>query len=382
MDSPLLELPGAIPAPDDSPDVGVPWHFGDPFGEQRAAVRSAVVVDRSHRQVVAVPGQERLSWLHLVLSQHLTELGENQGTEALVLDSQGRVDCHMLVAHHEEVVYLDYEAGATATSALPSMGTDGTQPLAEYLEAMRFWSAVEPREATGEFAVFTVLGPQGAEVLERAGITEPPTAPYGVVALPGGGLARQVPFRQVYAVDLLVPRASMVDWWTLLTDSGARRAGTMAYEALRVEALRPRAGLDTDERAIPHELGWIHTAAHVAKGCYRGQETVAKVHNVGKPPRRMVLLHLDGSVEIQPETGDPVRHGQRSVGRVGSVVMHHELGPVALALLKRSAPVDAELTAGDPEQERAVAASVDPDSVPPDTGEPPGRVAVQGLKGQ
>ncbi|NYH78840.1 hypothetical protein FHR84_002165 [Actinopolyspora biskrensis] len=382
MNSPLLELPGAVPAPDDSPDSGVPWHFGDPFGEQRAAVRNAVVVDRSHRQVIAVPGEERLSWLHLVLSQHLTELAEDRGTEALVLDNQGRVDSHMLVAHHDEVVYLDCEAGSTATSALPSMGTDGTQSLVEYLEAMRFWSAVEPRDATDEFAVFTVIGPEATGVLEEAGVTEPPTEPYGIAALPGGGLVRQVPFRQVYTADLLVPRESMVDWWMRLTGGGARRAGTMAYEALRVEALRPRVGMDTDERSIPHELGWIHTAAHVAKGCYRGQETVAKVHNVGKPPRRMLLLHLDGSLEIRPETGDPVHRGERSVGRVGSVVLHHELGPVALALLKRSAPVDEQFTAGDAEQERAVAATVDPDSVPPDTGEPPGRVAVQGLRGQ
>ncbi|MER2093496.1 MAG: folate-binding protein, partial [Saccharopolyspora rectivirgula] len=79
---------------------------------------------------------------------------------------------------------------------------------------------------------------------------------------------------------------------------------------------------------------------------------------------------------------DPVRLGERQVGRVGSVVQHHELGPIALALLKRTAPVDAELMAGDPEQDRAVAAAVDPDSVPPDTGEPPGRAAMRGLRGR
>ncbi|GAA4853860.1 CAF17-like 4Fe-4S cluster assembly/insertion protein YgfZ [Saccharopolyspora rosea] len=378
MSSPLLQLPGAVPAPDESPDVGVPWHFGDPFAEQRSATRSAVLVDRSHRQVIAVPGQDRLSWLHLVLSQHVSELADGRGTEALVLDSHGRVDCHLMVAHHDGVVYLDTDRGAQATSALPTIGVDGRQALPEYLEAMRFWSEVEPRDATGEFAVLTLIGPDAAGVLAR--FADVPSKPYDVVGLPGGGFARQVPFRALYTADLVVPRGSLVDWWTKLTDAGVRPSGTLAFEALRVEALRPRVGLDTDERAIPHELGWIHVAAHVAKGCYRGQETVAKVHNVGKPPRRMVLLHLDGSVDVLPETGDPVRHGERAVGRVGSVVQHHELGPVALALLKRSAPVDAELTAGDPEQDRSVAAAVDPDSVPPDTGEPPGRVAARGLR--
>ncbi|RRO13293.1 folate-binding protein [Saccharopolyspora rhizosphaerae] len=376
----MLDLPGAVPAPEESVDVGVPWHFGDPFAEQRSAARSAVLVDRSHREVIAVPGEERLSWLHLVLSQHLTELPAGQGTEALVLDTHGRVDSHMLVAHHDGVVYLDTEKGAEATSALPTIGVDGRQTLLEYLDAMRFWSKVEPRDATSELAVLTAIGPDAAGIL--AGFTEVPSGAYEVRGLPGGGFVRNVPFRALQTYDLLVPRESLVDWWLKLTDAGIRPSGTMAFEALRVEALRPRVGLDTDDRAIPHELGWIHLAAHVAKGCYRGQETVAKVHNVGKPPRRMVLLHLDGSVEVTPETGDPVHHGDRKVGRVGSVVQHHELGPVALALLKRSAPVDVELMAGDPAEERAVAAAVDPDSVPPDTGEPPGRLAAERLRGR
>ncbi|MER6991926.1 folate-binding protein [Saccharopolyspora hirsuta] len=380
MSSPLLDLPGAVPAPEDAVDVGVPWHFGDPFAEQRSASRSAVLVDRSHRQVIAVPGEERLSWLHLVLSQHLTELPDGQGTEALILDSHGRVDCHLLVAHHEGVVYLDTDAGAQATSALPTIGVDGKQTVPEYLEAMRFWSKVEPRDATAEFAVLTAVGPDAGGILAQ--FTAVPSAPYEVKPLPGGGFARNVPFRSLPTIDLVVPRESLVEWWTKLTDAGIRPSGTLAFEALRVEALRPRVGLDTDDRAIPHELGWVHVAAHVAKGCYRGQETVAKVHNVGKPPRRMVLLHLDGSVEVQPETGDPVWHGDRKVGRVGSVVQHHELGPVALALLKRSTPVDAELVAGDPAEDRAVAAAVDPDSVPPDSGEPPGRVAAERLRGR
>lgn len=380
MSSPLLQLPGAVPAPEDTLDHGVPWHFGDPFAEQRTAARRAVLVDRSHRQVIAVPGAERLSWLHLVLSQHLTELPDGQGTEALVLDSAGHIDAHMMVAHHDEVVVLDTDAGAQASSALPTIGVDGKQTLVEYLEAMRFWSQVEPQDATDEYAVLTAIGPEAANVL--SGHVRVPDQPFGVTGLPGGGFVRRVDFRALPTYDLLVPRGSLVDWWTALTDAGIRPSGTLAYEALRVEALRPRVGPDTDERAIPHELGWVHVAAHVAKGCYRGQETVAKVHNVGKPPRRLLLLHLDGSVEVRPEPGEPVLSGERTVGRVGSVVQHHELGPIALALIKRSTPVDTELMAGDPQEGRAVAAAVDPDSIPPDTGEPPGRVAAQGLRGR
>ncbi|MGH3438584.1 MAG: YgfZ/GcvT domain-containing protein, partial [Sciscionella sp.] len=132
-----------------------------------------------------------------------------------------------------------------------------------------------------------------------------------------------------------------------------------------------------DERTIPHEVNWIPSAVHLDKGCYRGQETVAKVHNIGKPPRRMVLLHLDGSPDIVPETGDPVMLGSRTVGRVGTVAQHHELGPVALAVLKRSVPADAELIAG--VEDRAIQAAIDPDSVPADSPAP-GRAAVQRLR--
>src|SRR3954452_487034 len=148
----------------------------------------------------------------------------------------------------------------------------------------------------------------------------------------------------------------------------------MAFEALRVESRRPRVHLDTDERTIPHEVGWIPSAVHLTKGCYRGQETVARVANLGRPPRRLVLLHLDAGDEGLPVPGAPVLRDGRSVGRVGSVVLHHELGAVALALVKRSVPVDAELIAG--EGESASPARIDPDSYEPDDDTPrPGRAA-------
>jgi folate-binding protein YgfZ len=148
----------------------------------------------------------------------------------------------------------------------------------------------------------------------------------------------------------------------------------MAFDALRVADRRPRLGVDTDDRTIPHEVGWIGSAVHLTKGCYRGQETVARVANLGRPPRRLVLLHLDAGDEHLPVTGDPVLRDGRPVGRVGTVVQHHELGPVALALVKRSVPADAELVAG--LAERASPATIDPDSMPPeDETPPPGRTA-------
>jgi folate-binding protein YgfZ len=118
-----------------------------------------------------------------------------------------------------------------------------------------------------------------------------------------------------------------------------------AYEALRIAAGVPRHGVDTDHRAIPNEVGWIGPAVALDKGCYRGQETVARVHTLGRPPRRLVLLHLDGSVDRLPARGSDVVHGGRTVGFVGSSALHYELGPVALALVKRNVPVETDLVA-------------------------------------
>ncbi|MFT7872160.1 MULTISPECIES: CAF17-like 4Fe-4S cluster assembly/insertion protein YgfZ [Amycolatopsis] len=375
--SPLLDVPGSIPPPESDtvhPEAGVPWHWGDPFAEQRTASRSVVVIDRSHREFLAVTGEERLSWLHLVISQHVTGLAEGSGTEALVLDSQGRVETHMVVAHLDGTVYLDSDPGSKVTSALPK---GGPQTLHEYLEAMKFWSKVDIRDATGELALLTVLGPDAERVLSAVGAEVGPE-PYAVAALPGGGFARRMPWPGRWSVDLAVPRAALVDWWKRLTDAGARAAGSWVFDALRVESVRPRLGVDTDDRTIPHEVGWVGSAAHVAKGCYRGQETVSKVHNVGRPPRNLLLLHLDGSPEVTPETGDPVLLDGRTVGRIGTVIQHHELGPIALALVKRSTPVGAELLAGS--EDNLVQAAIDPDSVPAEQPAP-GRAAAAQLRG-
>jgi tRNA-modifying protein YgfZ len=143
--------------------------------------------------------------------------------------------------------------------------------------------------------------------------------------------------------DLIVPRADLSDAVTRLREAGAALAGLWAHEALRIAAGRPRMGLDTDDRTIPHEVGWIETAVHLNKGCYRGQETVARVHNLGHPPRRLVLLHLDGSADRLPARGDPVRLDGAAIGASGSAARHYELGPIALALVKRTSPVEATL---------------------------------------
>ena len=142
---------------------------------------------------------------------------------------------------------------------------------------------------------------------------------------------------------------------TALVAAGAAAAGSWAADALRIPTRRPRWGVDTDERTIPNEVPWLATAVHLEKGCYRGQETVARVHNLGRPPRRLVMLNLDGSASGLPETGDPVSTADgRVVGRLGTVAQHHEDGPIALALVKRAVDVGTPLLAG------SVDAAIDP----------------------
>jgi len=366
-ESPLLALPDAVASPAEGPDAGLPWHYGDPLGEQRAASTGAAVVDRSTRFVIAVPGEERLSWLHTISSQHVAALPDGTSAENLSLDANGRIEHHFVQTDLDGVTWIDTE---------PARGAD----LLAFLKKMVFWSKAEPRDGN-ELAVLTLLGPdtRRPEVAAALGLDSLPDRPYAAVALPGGGFVRRMPWPTDDAFDLLVPRDRLAGIVTALTGAGVRPAGTWAFEALRVESLRPRIGVDTDDRTIPHEARWIggpaeHGAVHLDKGCYRGQETVARVHNLGKPPRHLVLLHLDGSADGRPETGEAVTAGGRPVGRIGTVVDHFELGPIALALVKRTITPDTALVAG------PCAASIDPDSVPPDEGVPAGRAAVDRLR--
>lgn len=356
----------AVRSPDNSPDAGAIWHYGDPFGEQRSAAHDAVVVDRSNRAVLTLTGADRRTWLHSISTQHVSEQPDGTSTENLSLDGQGRVEDHWVQTELDGVTYLDTE------------GSRG-EPLLAYLRKMVFWSDVAPEAA--DLAVLSLLGPRLAEpaVLAALGVDELPAESRAVPV--GGGYLRRVPTEAgQIELDLVVPRAGVADWLARLEAAGVRRAGVWTYEAQRVAAQRPRLTVDTDDRTIPHEAGWIgepgQGAVHLDKGCYRGQETVARVHNLGKPPRMLVLVHLDGSGE-RPVTGDPLLAGGRVVGRLGTVVDHVDLGPIALALVKRGIPADTALTTGG---EHQVAAEIDPDSLPPTDAVGAGRLAVERLR--
>ncbi|SHN45721.1 YgfZ/GcvT domain-containing protein [Cryptosporangium aurantiacum] len=335
MTSPLASRPGAVLA--EGADTGVAAHYGDPFREQRQLAEDVGVVDRSHRGVIAVPGADRLTWLHSLTSQHLSGLAPWHGTEALVLSPHGHVEHHAQVADDGETAWLDVEPGTTAD-------------LLGYLQKMVFFMRVEPADVSAAWAVLSVVGPKTTETIARLGVALPSEA-YALTALPDGGFVRRMPWPGKVAADLLVPRAALD---ATVDRLAAPLAGVWAYEALRVADRRPRLRFETDHRTIVQEPEWIPTAVHLEKGCYRGQETVARVHNLGRPPRRLVLLHLDGVSEELPAQGTPITLGRstdgreaRAVGFVGTAVRHWELGTIALGLIKRSTPDDADLFIGE-----------------------------------
>ena len=309
MESPLLAAGGAVGA--DPPDAGVAAHYGDPYAEQRALVEGRGVVDRSHRDVIRITGEDRLRWLNDLSTAKLDDLPPAQPGQSLILSPHGHVEHHLNLVDDGAATWIHVESGEAG-------------PLLEFLDSMRFLLRVEPADVSHEFAVLSL----------------------GVPKLkPGVGVEPVASMDFDFGADLIIERSELPAVAGRLRADGYRLAGIWAYEALRIAAGRARLATEADHRAIPHELGWIEVAVHLNKGCYRGQETVARVHNLGHPPRRLVLLHLDGGADALPGHGAQVLAGEAPVGFVGSAARHYELGPIALALIKRTVPVDQPLTA-------------------------------------
>lgn len=275
----------------EGPDAGATWHYGDPFREQRALVAGRASVDLSHRPVFTISGADRLRWLNDVTSQDFASLATGVPTVAYILDAQGHLT-HVFGAQDDgTTLWCHTEPGHL-------------EPLLAWLQRMVFAARVEIAAASDTHAVVLAAGaPSGPVIVGRDQVE---------------------------------------------TVLGETRAGIWAMEAVRIASGTPRIFVDTDERTIPNELAnpdgdALGPAVHLRKGCYPGQETVARVYNLGRPPRRLTLLHLDGSVDRLPPVGAEVLLEGRPVGRMGTSERHYELGPVGLALLKRTLSPQAEL---------------------------------------
>lgn len=300
-------------------------HFGDPMIEQRKLSEGQALCLLDPQGVISVSGVDRLTWLHSLLSQNLKNLSPGESAEALLLDPQGRI---------EQVIKLIDDGQTTWLM----VDRNRTEALLSWLQKMVFRMKVELSDRSAEFVT---LGATTSNAKVSFVSNEHPLIwkdPWpGVVA--GGHRYSTRNVNYLWFEHLV----RVVDLDQVL--AGKSLAGTMAADGLRVAAGRPKAINEVDDKSLPHELDLLSTAVHLSKGCYRGQESVAKVHNLGHPPRRLTFLHLDGSEHALPDVGDEVRVlGEDKVrGKVTSVAQHFEMGPIALAVISRSVPEDAAL---------------------------------------
>ena len=277
------------------PDKGGIWHFGEPNNEQKALAKGDGWADLSHRGVISITGKDRLTWLHALTTQHLDKLEVATWVDALILDVQGHVIDQLFLVDDGQSIWLHLEQ-------------ERVTPVIDYLNKMKFMLEVEVKDESDQYAV-----------LRAPGVADAIGGPY-----------------------TLVPRGELKETTDAFNKSHIQ-VGIWALEAERVAAGRARLLFEVDHKSIPNELGFLNKAVHMNKGCYRGQETVAKVFNLGQPPRRLVLLHLDGSMVAMPEHGAKVFLEDKEVGFIGTLARHYELGPIALAVVKRNVALDATL---------------------------------------
>ena len=319
----------AVPAPETGPDAGAMWHFGDPFGEQRAAAEHAVVVvDRSHRAVITLTGNDRKSWLHTISTQHVSDLPDGAVTQNLSLDAQGRVEDHWIQTELDGVTYHRHRAVARGAAAgVPAQ--DGLLGRRRR-RARRPGGAVAARPARGR--------PASARRARRWSAARRGSA----VPLAGGGFAAQDARRGRGGPGGTARRGRPAGGRACVA-AGVRPAGVWAYEAHRVAGAaaatrrRHRRADDPPRGRLDRRTGeapCISTRAAIA-----ARKPSRACTTWANRPACWCCCTWTAPAD-RPATGDPVLAGGRAVGRLGTVVDHVDLGPIALALLKRGVPAD------------------------------------------
>ena len=388
---------------------GATPHFGDPSGEQWALEGGRALVRRPDLAVISVSGADRLTWVTSLASQIVTDLVPGVSRELLILSPEGRVEhwagasddgetLHLIVersdvsefvaflesmrfalrvavSESDVVVFSSVRAGAnTPESAadLPGHVWTWEDPWPGVVEGGAAYFQGERHPGARTPMMFHAVSREAADEFEAAWLS----------ACPEDGSRRRAGYLAWEAMRVAAwkPRLGRetdaraippeVDWLRsavhttkgcyrgqetiarvlnlgrpprrlayLQLDGSRRRAGYLAWEAMRIAAWKPRLGRETDARAIPPEVDWLRSAVHTTKGCYRGQETIARVLNLGRPPRRLTYLQLDGSRGDLPAPGTPIEVGGRQVGVITSSARHADEGPVALALIARAVPV-------------------------------------------
>jgi len=298
-------------------DRGLAWHYGDPLREQRWLEAGTGTVDLANREVFRITGAARAAYLNLLGTAKLDELAPGRSASTFLLDPQGHILFFAALVETGEEIWGWTEPGCGAG-------------LTDHLNRMRFRMDVD------------------AQLREDMGVVW--------IGSPSDWPCREGTPNCLGGAEAFIPRTE--------TESVMARGnpvGLWAYTARRIAAGVVRIGVDTDSRTLPNELGVPSENLDLGKGCYPGQETVARVYNVGAPPRRLVRLHFDGSEERFLDPLTPLTLDGVPVGRLGSMAYHHELGPIGLSLIKRETDDDTTLLAD------GIPARIDP-LVPRDVG--------------
>ncbi|WP_159611815.1 folate-binding protein YgfZ [Glutamicibacter sp. JC586] len=341
----LLSRQGAVEA--GGVDAGVAAHYGAPTREARKLAEGQAIADLSHFDILEIRGEDRQSWLDTLSTQRINTLKPTQSTQTLLLSVQGRIEHEMKVLADQDRLLLIVEPGAGVA-------------LEQFLNSMRFMLRVEVNNLSASHGVLAAT----RQIPSAGSLVWVDPWP-GVVE---GGWAYSREEHPGNDRSWLLHVVALEQLEDAVADE--ELAGMMAVESLRIAAWEPRFGSEIDEKIIPHELDWLRTAVHLEKGCYKGQETVARVHNIGHPPRRVVFLDLDGSMHTLPASGAEVKLGERTVGRITSATLHYEAGPIALAVIKRNVDPEAVLTVVDGETSYPASQDV---IVTPDAGQVAGR---------
>lgn len=285
-------------------------HFGNPLLEQRELLSGNGFVERSDEAVIEITGEDTLSWLHSLTSQNIKNLKPGDSTESLLLSPNGHIEQQLKLI-------------LTETGAFVIVASQKLEELVTWLTKMRFRSKVKIQHRN-DLKVFGSFG-------ELAGATW--FDPWSSIS--------------PASVSYNPKRADFLWKESVATDRPeGHQVGLMAYHALRIAAGRPEIS-DVDERSLPHEFDWLNSAVHLSKGCYRGQETVAKVHNLGHPPRRLAILNLEQG-DALAQKDDEISYQDKVVGKVLVGALHFEEGSIALALLNRNTPyLELDVKVGD-----------------------------------
>ncbi|HEX5982718.1 MAG TPA: glycine cleavage T C-terminal barrel domain-containing protein [Solirubrobacterales bacterium] len=284
------------------------------------------LLDRPERGLLVVGGPEAAEYLQGQLTNDTEALEPGDGIYAALLDRKGHMQADMRVLRpgEEPDLWIDLEP-------------EGLEAARRHLQMYKIGREVEVRDAGEEQALFSLIGPRAVEIAGSAALPE-----HACETVVVGG-AECLAVGTAAGIDVFVPAAERDRARDALLAGGAVEVSPEAAEILRIEAGRPRFGAEMGTETMPAEAGIVEDAVSFTKGCYIGQETVARLHYKGKPNRHLRGLRLSAPAPA----GTTLRLGEKEVGRLGSAALSPALGPIGLAILRREAEPGATVAVGE-----------------------------------